>query len=150
MRHRGVEPISEGDLIEALSRAPADQYVIWTGESCSAQPGSLRSRALACVHEVGVPVLLRVVLRRAARLDGDVGLDPDAVRSAVHMHQAARRAQEDRRRQGRQQQAVGRRDGLGGFGSLQVCGIHDGVIRCCDDGGKPRPDAAGHGANSVG
>lgn len=92
MRHRGVERISESDLVEGLSRAPADHYVIWTGEGCSAQPGSLRSRALACIHEVGVPVLLRVIIRRAARLDGDVGLDPDAVRSAIHMHQAARPA----------------------------------------------------------
>jgi hypothetical protein len=92
VRHRGVERISEGDLIEALSRAPADQYVIWTGEGCGAQPGSLRSRALACIHEVGVPVLLRVVLQRAARLEGDLGLNPDAVRGAVYMHQIARPA----------------------------------------------------------
>jgi hypothetical protein len=92
VQHRGLEPISERDLIEALSRTPADHHVIWTGESCGAQAGSLRSRALACVQEVGLPVPLRIVLRRAAKLDGDIGLDPLAVRNAVRLHQSARPA----------------------------------------------------------
>jgi hypothetical protein len=92
VQHRGLELISEQDLIEALSRTPADHHVIWTGEVCGGQAGSLRSRALACIREVGVPVPLRVIQRRAAKLDGDMGLDPLAVRNAVRLHQAARPA----------------------------------------------------------
>lgn len=86
MRHRGSEPVGERELIEAIARTPSDHYVIWTGELCNSQPGSLRSRALACITEVGQAVPLRTVMRRAAGLD----LNPDAVRNAVRMHQMAR------------------------------------------------------------
>jgi hypothetical protein len=92
MRHRGLETIPEGELVEAIARTPPDHYVIWTGEPCGAQVGSLRSRALACVAEVGQPVPLRVLVRRAAHLDGIGGLNPDAVRNAVRLHQTARPA----------------------------------------------------------
>jgi hypothetical protein len=91
VRHRGAEPIPERDLIEAIARTPSDHYVIWTGEPCNGQAGSLRSRALACIVEVGQAVPLRTVMRRAAGLDSG-GLNPDAVRSAVRMHQTARPA----------------------------------------------------------
>jgi hypothetical protein len=91
VRHRGLESIPERELIEAIARTPSDHYVIWTGESCNGQAGSLRSRALACLNEVGQAVPLRTLMRRAARLDGG-GLNPDAVRNAVRMHQMARPA----------------------------------------------------------
>jgi hypothetical protein len=52
----------------------------------------MRSRALACVQEIGVPVSLRVVMTRAARISDELGFDPDAVRSAVRMCQMARPA----------------------------------------------------------
>lgn len=92
MRHRGPEIIPEAELVEAIARTPSDQYVIWTGEPCGSQAGSLRSRALACVDEVTRPVPLRDVLRRAAKFEGGLGLNPDAVRNAVRMHQCARPA----------------------------------------------------------
>jgi hypothetical protein len=91
VRHRGLEPIPERELTEAIARAPSDHYVIWTGEPCNGQAGSLRSRALACLTEVGQAFPLRTLMRRAASLDGG-GLNPDAVRSAVRMHQMARPA----------------------------------------------------------
>ena len=91
MRHRGLEPIPERELTEAIARTPSDHYVIWTGEPCNGQAGSLRSRALACLTEVGQAIALRTLMRRAASLDGG-GLNPDAVRSAVRMHQMARPA----------------------------------------------------------
>jgi hypothetical protein len=86
-----LETIPERELTEAIARTPSDHYVIWTGEPCNGQAGSLRSRALACIAEVGQAIPLRTLMRRAASL-GDGGLNPDAVRSAVRMHQAARPA----------------------------------------------------------
>jgi hypothetical protein len=52
----------------------------------------MRSRALACITEVGRPVSLRAVLQRAAELETGAGFNPDAVRSAVRLHQTARPA----------------------------------------------------------
>jgi hypothetical protein len=92
VRHRGLETIAEPDLVEAIARTPADQYVIWTGDPCGSQPGSLRSRALACIAEVGRPVPLRDLIRRAAKVEAGAGFNPDSVRNAVRMHQAARPA----------------------------------------------------------
>jgi hypothetical protein len=87
-----LEVITDERLIEALARTPIDAYAIWTGESCGAQAGSLRSRALACIHEQGEPVPLRAFLQRAARLDGRIGLNPDAVRNSLRQHQMAQPA----------------------------------------------------------
>jgi hypothetical protein len=87
-----LEVITDERLIEGLARTPIDAYVIWTGHACGAQAGSLRSRALACIHEQGEPVPLRAFLQRAARLDGRIGLDPDAVRNSLRQHQAAQPA----------------------------------------------------------
>ncbi len=66
--------------------------MVWTGHACGGQEGSLRARALACVREVGAPVSLRLLLQRAAAIEPSGGLDPDAVRNAVRMHQTARPA----------------------------------------------------------
>jgi len=84
-----LKHLTDATLTEALARAPSDQFVIWNGRPCAAQPGSIRSQALALVAEVWEPVPLRVLLMRAARLAGESGLDPDTVRSAVRMHQSA-------------------------------------------------------------
>jgi hypothetical protein len=92
MRHRDAEVVPASVLTDALGRTPLHHYVLWTGRPAIGQAGSLRSRAFGCIHEVGVPVSLRVLLQRAARLDGAAGLDPDAVRSAVRLHQMARPA----------------------------------------------------------
>lgn len=92
MKHRGLETICGQKLTEELARTPMDHYVVWTGYPGDIQPGSLRARALACVEEVGEPVPLRGLIMRAARLEPTGGLDPERVRSAVRLHQCARRA----------------------------------------------------------
>lgn len=79
-------------LDAAMARTPLDHFVIWDGSSCGAQPNSLRSRALACVTEIWSPLSMRALLQRAACSSGELGLDPDTVRSAVRMHQSARPA----------------------------------------------------------
>lgn len=92
MEMRGLEPIDSSRLTEALARTPAEHYVIWTGHSPGTRSGSMRSQALACIREIGEPVPLRVLMSRAARISGDLGFDPDAVRSAVRTYQMARPA----------------------------------------------------------
>lgn len=89
---RGLEIIRNRDLADAISRTPPDHYVIWTGHTYSSWQVSLRSRALAQIREVGVPVALRELLRRAARIEGDLGLDPATVRSGIRLHQGAKPA----------------------------------------------------------
>lgn len=84
--------LSDRALDDALSRAPADQFVLWNGRECPGRAGSIRSSALTLVAEVWEPVPLRILLRRAARLNGGAGLDPDKVRNAVRMHQRAKPA----------------------------------------------------------
>ena len=92
VRHRGVEPIDAQYLLEVIGRTPRDHYVVWTGHVCTSQEGSLRARAMSCISESCVPVPLRVLLQRVARLEPNGGLDPEAVRSAFRMHQSARPA----------------------------------------------------------
>src|SRR5688572_17460836 len=87
-----MEAIGEAKLREALSRVPEDHYVIWTGHSYRALQNSLRSKALARITEVGKPISLKEVIRRAARIDGLTGLDPDTVRSGIRLHQGAKPA----------------------------------------------------------
>ncbi len=89
---RGMEFVASGVLAEAISRTSADHYVIWTGHTYPSWQVSLRSRALAQIREVGVPVPLRELLRRAARIEGSLGLDPGTVRSGVRLHQGAKPA----------------------------------------------------------
>jgi len=89
---QGLKVISQSVLSEALGRTPLDQYVIWTGAAACGRSNSVRARAMACVHEIGVPVSLRTLMQRAARLEGEMGLDPDVVRSAVRQHQFAQPA----------------------------------------------------------
>lgn len=91
-RTAALKHLPEDTLLEALARAPSDLYVIWNGDDCPAQPGSIRSRALGLVEEIWEPLPLRILLMRAARLSGSSGLDPDTVRSAVRMHQSASHA----------------------------------------------------------
>jgi hypothetical protein len=87
-----METISAGVLAEAISRAPSDQYVIWTGHEYGSWQRSLRSRALAEIKKVARPVALRELLRRAARIDGELGFNPDTVRSGLRLHQGAKPA----------------------------------------------------------
>jgi hypothetical protein len=91
-RTAALKHLSEDALLEALARTPADLFVIWNGEDCPAQSGSIRSRALGLVEEIWEPLPLRILVTRAARLAGSSGLDPDTVRSAVRMHQSASHA----------------------------------------------------------
>ena len=92
MRHRRLERVTKTTLDAALARTPLDHFVIWDGSDCGAQANSLRSRALACVTEIWRPLSMRALLQQAACIAGEQGLDPDTVRSAVRMHQAARPA----------------------------------------------------------
>lgn len=87
--HRAVRPALPRAFSEALGRTPMDHYVIWTGQEACGRPGSLRSRAFACLTEVGAPVSLRMFLQTVAQIEG---LDPDGVRGAVRQHQAAKPA----------------------------------------------------------
>jgi hypothetical protein len=87
-----LKHLPEDKLDQALARTPADHYVVWTGSPCPAQTGSIRSLSLGLVAEIWEPVPLRILVRRAARLSGTSGLDPDTVRSAVRMHQSASHA----------------------------------------------------------
>ncbi|CAN7631878.1 hypothetical protein LJR225_004871 [Phenylobacterium sp. LjRoot225] len=90
MRHRQLEQVAKKTLDAAMARTPLDHFVIWDGSACGAQENSLRSRALACVTEIWTPLSMRVLLQRGASIAGELGLDPDTVRSAVRMHQSAR------------------------------------------------------------
>jgi hypothetical protein len=92
MRHRRLERVTKTTLDAAMARTPLDHFVIWDGSSCGAQANSLRSRALACITEAWSPLSMRALLQRAACVAGELGLDPDTVRSAVRMHQSARPA----------------------------------------------------------
>lgn len=89
MQHRKSEFITDAVLTAAIARTPLDHYVVWTGEPCGRQRGSLRERALSCISEVGVPVALRALIQRAAVIEAGQGLHPDNVRGAVRMHQSA-------------------------------------------------------------
>lgn len=84
-----LEHLSDHDLTEALARTPADQYVIWNGRTCAMRAGSIPARTLSFVDRAWVPVPLRVLVTRAARLSGTQGLHPDSVRKAVRMHQSS-------------------------------------------------------------
>jgi hypothetical protein len=92
MQHRAIETISDELLADALARAPNDHYVVWTGGAYKAQAGSLRSEGLKVITEAGTPVKLREVLRRAARIDGHKGYNPDTLRSGIRLHQGAKPA----------------------------------------------------------
>lgn len=84
-----LKHLSDRELAGALARTPADHYVIWNGQPCPAHAGSIRSQALGLVEDVWTPTPLRALVRRAARLCGMQGLDPDTVRNAVRLHQRA-------------------------------------------------------------
>ena len=89
---RDVEFISPAILAEAIGRAPDNRFIIWTGHCYSSWQRSLRSRALALIKEVGKPVALRDLMRRAARIEGERGYDPDVARSGVRLHQGSKPA----------------------------------------------------------
>lgn len=91
-RHRGLEIVSEAELMDAIARIPSDHYVVWTGHECGAQEGSLRSRTLRLVNVSHEPHSLRALALGAARLEGNGGFPPLAVRDAVRLHQTARPA----------------------------------------------------------
>lgn len=89
-RERLIAYVSATALADGIRRTPLEQYVIWTGDELHGLPNSRIGRTLACVTEIGQPVSLRALVQRAARLDGDFGVPPDAVRNAVRQHQSAR------------------------------------------------------------
>jgi hypothetical protein len=92
MRHRDLEFISREVLTEGLAHTSPEHFVIWTGRELNGRAGSLRSRALKCIHEIGSPVPLRILLRRAAAIEGTNGFNPTLVRDGVRLHQSAKPA----------------------------------------------------------
>lgn len=82
--------IPEHELTEAVARTPLDQYVIWDGRPRTGRPNSILTHAQPCIEEVWSPVPLRILLRRAARLSGGLGLPPEGVRKAIWAHQSAK------------------------------------------------------------
>jgi len=88
----GLEEIAPASLADGIGATPIDYYVIWTGGCHEGRAGSVCSRALALVTEVWTPVPLRELVLRAARIEGDAGFRPEAVRGAVRQHQRAREA----------------------------------------------------------
>lgn len=91
-REGGLQHIPDPALMEALARTPLDAHVVWTGEAACGRDNSVRAQAMACIPEPGKAMSLRALLQRAARLEGDYGLDPDLVRNALRQHQSARPA----------------------------------------------------------
>jgi hypothetical protein len=87
-----VKFIPDQVLAEALGRTPLNHYVIWNGAAAVGRASSVRARAFDCIREIGVPVSLRAMIQRAARLEGSMGLEPDNVRSALRQHQFAKPA----------------------------------------------------------
>ena len=83
------DDLSDDALADAIARTPAGHFVIWNGRPCPIQPGSIRSRTLELIDTEWEPMSLRTLVRRAARLSGRCGLDPDRVRNAVLAHQRA-------------------------------------------------------------
>jgi hypothetical protein len=75
--------------VEALARTPIDQYVIWNGRPRQGRARSLLTQVLAYIATPWSPVPMRGVVRTTARLSGDLGLRPDAVRKAIWGHQSA-------------------------------------------------------------
>jgi hypothetical protein len=91
-RRRFFSRISPAELADGIRRTPLDHFVIWTGDTPQVQPNSRIGRALACIDAPGVPVSLRELVQRAARMEGEYGVTPDAVRNAVRQHQMAQAA----------------------------------------------------------
>lgn len=92
--YRKPEVIPEGKLSEVLARIETrGLYVLSTGGRNGARSASLRSRALATISEVGVPVPLAELLRRAARAVGpEEGFDPATVRGGLFLAAGAKPA----------------------------------------------------------
>lgn len=84
-----LKDLADEELANAVARTPVDYYVIWNGRACPIQLGSVRSRTLELIEVAWEPASLRMLVRRAARLSGRLGLDPDRVRNAVLAHQRA-------------------------------------------------------------
>jgi hypothetical protein len=87
-----LEFIAEWRLNDALARTPLEHHVIWSGVPAATRGPSLRGRAIGCIHEVGRPISLRVLLQRAARIRDGQGVDPDLARGAIRQHQSAKPA----------------------------------------------------------
>lgn len=88
-RLAGFVLVPDAELVEAVARTPLDLHLIWTGRVRGGRPNSVLTRAVACVEAVWTPIPLRMLLRQTARLAGDYGLPPDAVKKGLWSHQAA-------------------------------------------------------------
>lgn len=89
---RSLQLVTAEALAEGLRRTPLEQCVVWTGEQLHGLSHSRIARVLGCISEVNTPIPLRVLIQRAARIEGDAGVPPDALRNAVRQHQSAQPA----------------------------------------------------------
>jgi len=89
-RHREKELITDEVLSKATRRFHENQFIYWTGGTYEAQHGSLRSEALYTLKEKKKPVPMSEFLKRAARIDGEIGYDPKTVGTGLRLHQRAK------------------------------------------------------------
>lgn len=77
---------------EKIARSNVDNlYVMFTGGKYRARKGSGRATALQTITEVGQPVSLGELYRRASKaVGGDKGYTPDLVRSGLFLHAGAK------------------------------------------------------------
>ena len=87
IRGGGAERVPPTVLMQGIGATPIDHFVLWTGGVYDAKAGSRCSRALSLITEVWTPVPLRELLIRAAKIEGEAGFPPDAVREAVRQQQ---------------------------------------------------------------
>lgn len=87
-----AQVIAPAALARGLAAISMDHHVIWDGNGYGARPGSRCSRVLGLIRDVWTPVLLRELVLRATRIEGDAGFPPEAVRDGLRQHQGAKGA----------------------------------------------------------
>lgn len=90
---RQTETISDEQLNAALSRlSTSNLYVFWTGNTYKLRTASLRSNALRTITELKTPVPVEELIRRAARISGEIGYNPATVKSGLYLHRNSKPA----------------------------------------------------------
>ncbi len=91
--YRKPSEIAEGDLKLSIERlGVGGLYIYYTGHPYKARAASLRSNSLAALGVVRRPVALAEWIRKAARIDGNIGYDPARVREGLYLHAGSKPA----------------------------------------------------------
>jgi hypothetical protein len=85
-----LDRVTPATITRGIAATPMNEFVLWTGDSYSSKAGSRTAQILGLVNEAWKPVALRDLILRAARIDGELGFTPEAVRDAIRQHQRAR------------------------------------------------------------